>query len=71
MHEEGFKRALTNALNAYGKKANILKLAHSGMNGIIVIGSGIEHLRIRFKGNDTAGSFSRTHHLHLLDNLIL
>ncbi len=25
MHEEGFKRALTNALNAYGKKANILK----------------------------------------------
>jgi len=25
MHEEGFKRALTTALNAYGKKANILK----------------------------------------------
>ena len=25
MHEEGFKRALTNVLNAYGKKANILK----------------------------------------------
>ncbi len=25
MHEEGFKRALTNALNTYGKKANILK----------------------------------------------
>ena len=25
MHEEGFKRALTNALNAYGRKAKILK----------------------------------------------
>jgi len=25
MHEEGFKRALTNALNAYGKKVNIIK----------------------------------------------
>ena len=25
MHEEGFKRALTNVLNAYGKKANLLK----------------------------------------------
>ena len=25
MHEEGFKRALTNVLNAYGKKAGILK----------------------------------------------
>jgi DNA gyrase subunit B len=25
MHEEGFKRALTNSLNAYGKKAKILK----------------------------------------------
>ena len=25
MHEEGFKRALTSVLNAYGKKANILK----------------------------------------------
>ena len=25
MHEEGFKRALTNALNAYGKKSKILK----------------------------------------------
>ena len=25
MHEEGFKRALTTVLNAYGKKANILK----------------------------------------------
>ena len=25
MHEEGFKRALTNALNAYGKKTNLLK----------------------------------------------
>jgi len=25
MHEEGFKRALTSAINAYGKKANILK----------------------------------------------
>ena len=25
MHEEGFKRALTNALNAYGKKVGILK----------------------------------------------
>ena len=25
MHEEGFKRALTNALNTYGKKAKILK----------------------------------------------
>ena len=24
MHEEGFKRALTNVLNAYGKKANLL-----------------------------------------------
>lgn len=25
MHEEGFRRALTNALNAYGKKTNVLK----------------------------------------------
>ena len=25
MHEEGFKRALTNVLNAYGKKTNLLK----------------------------------------------
>lgn len=25
MHEEGFKRALTNVLNAYGKKTNIIK----------------------------------------------
>ena len=25
MHEEGFKRALTNALNAYGRKTNLLK----------------------------------------------
>jgi DNA gyrase subunit B len=25
MHEEGFKRALTNTLNSYGKKANLLK----------------------------------------------
>ncbi len=25
MHEEGFKRALTNALNTYGKKVNIIK----------------------------------------------
>ncbi len=25
MHEEGFKRALTNVLNAYGKKMNVLK----------------------------------------------
>ena len=25
MHEEGFKRALTNALNAYGRKMKILK----------------------------------------------
>ena len=25
MHEEGFKRALTNALNAYGKKVNLIK----------------------------------------------
>ena len=25
MHEEGFKRALTNALNTYGRKAKILK----------------------------------------------
>ncbi len=25
MHEEGFKRALTNVLNAYGKKVNLLK----------------------------------------------
>ena len=25
MHEEGFKRALTNVLNAYGKKIGVLK----------------------------------------------
>ena len=25
MHEEGFKQALTNALNTYGRKAKILK----------------------------------------------
>ena len=25
MHEEGFKRALTNALNAYGRRMKLLK----------------------------------------------